>query len=298
MIFFLLLLPLLAGICLLKLIHRYNFSATVKKLFLDFAHHAGRKYDVRQLAGLPEPVQKYFRHVLKDGQPYINTARLLHGGYFRTGQKKNWVKISGEQYFTTRRPGFIWKGKTSLFTAVDQYAGGMGRLQVFLMGIMRVVNGHGPAYDQGELLRWISESVWFPTNLLPSEHLQWLPIDATRAQLVFTAGYVEAFLIVTFSKKGEIIQMETQRYMGEGNLQSWLVKVANYREINEVCIPTKAEAIWRLATGDFSYARFHVLTLQYENGREFSNRDNQRITITHRNPKMADREKEMKQQIY
>ncbi len=263
MIFVLLFISLIAGICTLKLILQFNFSKQVKTLFANSPHYSGKRYNVRQLTGLPDPVQRYFLHVLRDGQPYINTARLTHDGYFKIGQDKAWVKIKGEQYFTTCRPGFIWKGKTSQFTAIDQYILGKGRLQVFLMALMRIINGQGESYDQGELMRWISESVWFPTNLLPAEHLNWLPIDATKAQVIFRAGPTKASFIVTFDKKDEIIQMETRRYMGKGDLQPWVAKMTNYKEINNIIVPSRAEAIWRLAGGDFSYARFHINTLQY-----------------------------------
>jgi hypothetical protein len=38
-------------------------------------------YDHAQLADLPAPVQRYFRHVLKPGQPYIRSVRLRHDGH-------------------------------------------------------------------------------------------------------------------------------------------------------------------------------------------------------------------------
>ncbi len=41
-------------------------------------------YDPAQLTDLPAPVQRYFRHVLKPGQPYLRTVRLRHDGQFKT----------------------------------------------------------------------------------------------------------------------------------------------------------------------------------------------------------------------
>ena len=40
---------------------------------------AGR-YDIREIEGLPAPVQRYFRAVLKDGQPFIATATFELAG--------------------------------------------------------------------------------------------------------------------------------------------------------------------------------------------------------------------------
>ena len=49
---------------------------------------SARVYHESQLAGLPAPVQRYFRHVLREGQPYLRGLRLRHGGQFKTDLKK------------------------------------------------------------------------------------------------------------------------------------------------------------------------------------------------------------------
>jgi hypothetical protein len=40
------------------------------------------RFDARESADLPQPVQPYFRAVLKDGQPLIVAARVSHEGTF------------------------------------------------------------------------------------------------------------------------------------------------------------------------------------------------------------------------
>lgn len=49
------------------------------------------RYDEKELEGLPAPVQRYFRAVLKDGQPIVAAARVEHIGTFN-------LKLSGEQW--------------------------------------------------------------------------------------------------------------------------------------------------------------------------------------------------------
>ena len=260
---------LTAGFFAWKLVLAGRFTAQVKTLFSLSKGFSGKKFSYGQLEGLPSPVQRYFKHVIKDGQPYINSARLMHDGQFRAGLDKDWADIAGQQYFTTGTPGFIWKGKTSQFTAIDQYVDGKGSLQVFLMSIVRIANGSGEKYNQGELQRWLCESVWFPTNLLPGEQLQWSAIDDHTATLAFTNEGQTVSFVVTFNQANEIVQMETRRYLGESGLENWVTKMSDYQELNGVKIPATAEALWRLAGGDISYARFHVKRLEYEIGKEF-----------------------------
>lgn len=64
------------------------FNKEVKQLFSQSKNISDKTFSYRQLAGLPEPVQRYFKHVLKEGQPNISYVRLKHNGKFKTSLKK------------------------------------------------------------------------------------------------------------------------------------------------------------------------------------------------------------------
>ncbi len=151
-----------------------------------------------------------------------------------------------------------------MFTARDTYIVGKGRLTVLLFSLFKIVNSQGEKTDQGEVFRWIGESVWFPTNLLPSENLQWSPIDSSSTKLTFNHKDISVSYIVNFNDRNEITQMETKRYMGEDDLENWVGEFRNYKEINSVIIPTEIKAIWKLKTGDYSYARFNIKKIEYD----------------------------------
>lgn len=247
-----------------------RFKKQVQKLFSQSKNISDKKFSYQQIEGLPEPVRRYFKHVLKDGQPYGSYVRLKHVGQFKTDLKKNWVAIQGEQYFSTEKPGFIWKGTTSLFVAPDMYLANEGRLIATILSTVNVVDIHGKQqYNESELLRWLGESVWFPTNLLPSENLQWTAIDTSSAKLTFNHNGLSLFYIITFNDKGEIVQMETKRYMDEKRLETWIIKPNNYEEKNDMIIPVQAEVFWRLKEGDFSYAKFNVTEIEYNKPEKF-----------------------------
>ena len=219
------------------------------------------KYD--QLEGLPPPLQRYFKHVLNDGQPYISNVSFKHNGQFKTGLDKDWIDITGEHFATMEKPGFIWKGTTAMFTARDMYIEDKGRLVVALFSLYNIVDAKGESYNQGELLRWLGESVLYPTNLLPCDRLEWSPIDAQHAKLTFTYKGMSMSFIITFNQAGEIAQMETKRYMDENHLETWVINATDYKTMNGINIPSSFEVLWRLEKGDFSYARFNIQQLTY-----------------------------------
>jgi hypothetical protein len=246
-----------------------QFSKEVKNLFAQSKDISLQIYHQQQILDLPDPVQRYFNRVLKNRQPYISYARIKHGGQFKTAFNKPWINIQGEQYATTEKPGFIWKGTTKLFTARDMFIEDTGRLVVSLFSVFNIVDGKGPNYNQGELLRWLGESVMYPTNLLPGERLTWSPVDAQHAKLIFNYNGLSLNFLITFNEIGEIVQMETKRFMGETDLQSWVIKVADYKEMNQVLVPTTFEVLWRLEKGDFSYAKFNITEIEYNKAERF-----------------------------
>ncbi|MET3980265.1 hypothetical protein ABIB62_002394 [Mucilaginibacter sp. UYP25] len=104
----------IAGFCLLSILIKRiraanEFEQEVVELFALRDSLSDQAFSYAQLVGLPEPVQAYFRHVLKEGEPYINYVRLKHNGQFKTGLNNKWVDIVGEQYFTVKNPGLSGK---------------------------------------------------------------------------------------------------------------------------------------------------------------------------------------------
>jgi hypothetical protein len=93
---------------------------------------------------------------------------------------------------------------------------------------------------------------------LPGENLQWQPIDQVSARLIYKHKDLSVFYSVTFNDRDEIVEMGTERYMGNSGLEKWLVKCGDYQQRDGMLIPIKAEVLRRLKAGDFSYAQFRV----------------------------------------
>ncbi|MEO7210333.1 MAG: DUF6544 family protein [Chitinophagaceae bacterium] len=246
----------------------FHYKKNVASLFSNL-HFSEKIYEEKILSGLPAPVQRYFKHVLKPGQKYISCARLKHSGMFKSSDKDKFEKIKGEQYFTSVSPGFIWKGKTSLFTAIDMYLHCKGQLSVYLFSFLRILHGKGITYDQGELLRWLGESTWCPTNLLPAENLSWTAIDDRSANLLYKINELELSYKVFFNKENEIVSMQTKRYKGKEELQDWIGHFSVYKEMYGMIIPTLLEGAWIVQDEEQPYAIFEVDMIEFDVAEKF-----------------------------
>jgi hypothetical protein len=64
-------------------------------------------YGLPYFMGLPLPVQRYFRIVLKDGQPITTGVKLIQTGTFNMNEvKPNWKPFTASQRFNNTPSGF------------------------------------------------------------------------------------------------------------------------------------------------------------------------------------------------
>ena len=239
----------------------------IEKLFADSEHISGKVYTSNQIKDLPLPVQRYFKYSLKENQPYVSYARLQHGGEFRAS--KNWVSIKGEEYFTVKKPGFVWFGRVPLFSAKDIYIDGTGNLKVKLLSLIKIVDAKGRETDQGELLRWLGEAPLFPTALLPSENLRWEPMDNDSAKVIFTDENLTIEGVFCFNEEGQITEFKTKRYKDKHTLENFTGHYGDYRTVDGMKVPFYLEAVWNLESGDLSYAKFKIDRIEYNNPSKF-----------------------------
>jgi hypothetical protein len=147
--------------------------------------------------------------------------------------------------------------------------GNKGGLIATLFNVYNVVNAEGSQYDEGELQRWLAESVWFPTNLLPSDSVSWTAINGQSAKLSFNYKTVLFDFIVSFNAIGEIIMMEGRRFMTEKTKEKWICRMSNYIEINNVKIPFSDRAFWKLNDVEYCYAKFEIQKIEYNTPQKF-----------------------------
>lgn len=212
---------------------------------------------------VPAPVRRYFDNVLPPETKPPRTLSLTHTGQFRQKPEVDWSDIVGSEFFSIPEPGFVWLGKTRLFTAVDAYVAGDGMLRVWLFGRVPIVRAHGEKINQGELLRWVAEAPWYPWALLPSNTISWEAIDDHSARVTAMVDMLRVTGVFTFSADGYPERFTAERYK-EDSLEQWSGTYADYRQAEGVSIPHHVQVTWNLSEGDFTYAKFDVTGAEYD----------------------------------
>lgn len=231
-------------------------------------------YDAREIAGLPPPVQRYFRTVLQDGHPLVAAVQIRHAGQFNTGETQaQWRRFTSSQVTVTRRPGFDWDGRIGMGPGVrvfvhDAYVAGEGLLHAALLGLVSLADIRGTSeVAQGELLRFLAEAAWYPTALLPSQGVRWEALDDTAARATLTDGATTVALDVRFDTAGLISSVRAAaRYRTvQGVLVAtpWRGRFWSYAVRDGMRIPLEGEVAWELPEGVWPYWRGRITQIAY-----------------------------------
>ena len=233
------------------------------------------RFDLRELEGLPAPVQRYFRAVLKDGQPIIAAVTVeLAGTCNMSAAGEQWKPFTSRQRVVTRRPGFLWDAQVAMLPGVpvrvvDGYIAGEGLLHAAVLGLFTVADLHGGGeIARGELMRFFAEMAWYPTALLPSQGVRWDAIDDASANATIVDGPLTLTLLFRFNEAGLITSVRAEArgaMVGKEMVKiPWEGSWSDYQARDGMMVPLTGEAAWLRPEGRKPYFHGTLTSLTYE----------------------------------
>ena len=233
------------------------------------------RYDSREIETLPAPVQRYFRAVLKEGQPIISTVSVeLSGKFNMSATGEQWKPFTSQQRVITSRPGFLWEAQVSMLpgltvSVVDSYIAGKGLLHAAVLGLYTVADvSGGGEIARGEFMRFFAETPWYPTALLPSQGVRWDAVDDRSANATINDGPVALTLLFRFNDAGLIESFRAEeRGAMDGNKMAmvpWEGNWSNYQVRDGMTVPHTGEVAWMRPEGRRPYFIGTVTSVSYE----------------------------------
>ncbi len=232
-------------------------------------------YDLRELEGLPAPVQRYFRAVLKEGQPLVASVNVEHTGTFNMSETgEQWKPFRSTQRVITRRPGFVWDARIRMAPGMavhvhDAYVAGEGVLTAKLFGLLTVMKQPStPELAEGELVRFFAEATWYPTALLPSQGVRWEEVDSRSARATLVDSDISITMVFTFNDEGVVDTVRAEdrgRIIGGQVIPTpWQGRFWSYEMREGMLIPLDGEVAWLLSDGAKPYWRGRIQRIEYE----------------------------------
>ena len=221
-----------------------------------------------ELDPLPEPAQRYLRFMGVVGRPRDWSFRLGFTGNFRTGFGRPWMKCETLQY--NSRPALarifhirIRFGGLFPVIARDTYVQGRGRMLVRLLDLITVEDGKGEEYDIGELVTYLNDAVLLAPSMLLVPEIRWAAVDARSFDVSLTVHGRTVAARVTVDGKGAAKDFSTtDRFCADPENPKrlmrarWTTPVEGWGVIEGRRLPSRAQAIWHMPRGPYTYADF------------------------------------------
>lgn len=258
------------------------FFSTTQAVLTDLQAHslsADARVTEADLAEQPPVIQKWLKRTGVVGQPWQNSLYLKQIGRMRTTPDGAWLPFQAEQYFNAVLPGFIWQAQVQLLPGIsllgrDKWHQHHGQMEISALGLFPVVNAAGPEIDQGTLLRYLGELVWFPAAAL-QPRIKWREVSDNSAEGQLTVAGQSVKGMFYFDAQGHFSRMEALRYFDRKTgptLEKWRITAdpASLKTFSGIGIPTRYTVSWLLQEGDYSWLELEIAELTYNQPASFS----------------------------
>lgn len=221
----------------------------------------------QMLDSLPPVVQRWLKHANIVGREKAEWVFIRQTGTMRTSPEGKWVPFRAMQWFHTNDPGFLWLPDVKYargihVTGMDRFENGKGQMLLKALSLFPVLNAKGTEINQGSMVRYLAETIWFPSVALNS-YIRWKQTDSLQATATMTYKGTAVTGTFTFNTSGDVVSFEAPRYFfrkGGSTLENWFVQMDpdGYREFEGIRIPGRSSIIWKLKTGDYEWLRLEV----------------------------------------
>lgn len=246
----------------------------VKQKLNDFFSYPLResikKISEYNLKNMPEPIQKYLRKTEIIGKEKILRVRLKQKGKFKLKPDSKWKNFTAEQYINTENMSFLWYAKIKLMPlikvyVIDEFIEGKGKLIAKLFSLFKIVDESGPEIDQGEFMRFLSESTWYPTFFC-SENIQLNVLNNNTFEIRLGSEYQNISGNIIINKVGLIHKFTCERYYTNGDkkeLKKMTGYLSEYKKMDGIMLPTKFKVCWHLEKGDYCYIKGNIIDVEF-----------------------------------
>ncbi len=176
-----------------------------------------RRFTPDLLAGLDEPVRRYFSHAITDGAALPRGVRMTMSGRIKVGL---WLPFTAEQTIDGR--SFTWRarvgrGPLSPLRVADQYADGAGSTKGRLLGRVTLFDAHDTDTARSAAGRAAIESVVFaPPIVLPDRGVAWAAETESIIVARFDLSPEHPEVRVRIDEQGAIRAVSARRWGNAG----------------------------------------------------------------------------------
>lgn len=250
---------------------QHETDAKIRQLYDGIPTAPAAIVTAENVEQLPAPVAHWLTASGVVGKPIPRSVRLKQRGQMRTAADKPFMPVEAQQYFRVDRPGFVWRVRVKMMKLLpiagrDTFLDGHGRMLIKIASLFAVADVSDEKIDQGTLLRFLSEIVWFPAAAL-NPYITWEALGDNLARATMTYEGISASADFSFDERGRFTGLTARRYFGggpEAKLESWSVVVRDWRQLSGLNLPVAGDVIWNLESGDYHFFAWEITEVEYD----------------------------------
>jgi len=208
------------------------------------------RFDPAMVAGLDEPVRRYFTHALAAGAPLRRRVRLTLTGRIRVGA---WLRFDSVWEGDGR--SFSWRaaaGPARLLRVHDRFASGAGSMDVRLRRL-RLVHAENADTARSGAGRAALEAVWTPAALLPVHGVSWRADSDERIVATWDVEPERPELHLIIGPDGAVRSSRAQRWRdARRGYQPFGADVRAERAFGALTVPSRLAAGWGHGAADWA----------------------------------------------
>jgi hypothetical protein len=226
-----------------------------------------RVFERFSVAGLDEPIRRYFEHAIADGARIAPGLRLEMAGRIKVGP---WLSFAAEQEFTGH--AFTWRaraglGRFKVLHVVDSYAPGYGSTEGRLLGAVRFMRQADANTARAAAGRAAAETIWVPGTLLPGSGVRWRAIADDLIVATFSVPPERPELTLRISKTGAVRSISIMRWGNVGQKEFGYIPfggdVHAERRFDSLVLPSRVTVGWWYGTPRYEpFFEATILTAQ------------------------------------
>ena len=208
------------------------------------------------LAGLDEPVRRYFAHAIRSGAVLADTIRLTMVGRIKIGPV--WLAFTAEQEFDGHE--FVWRaragwGPLKPLQVVDQYRAGVGSIDGRIGGRLSFLHAADENTTRAAAARGAAESIWVPASLLPDQGVTWRAETPNLIVASFDVPPERASVRLTIDETGAVVSVSVMRWGNARQRDYGYIpfggRVSASRRFGDFVLPSRVSVGWWFGTPRF-----------------------------------------------
>ena len=199
-------------------------------------------------SSLDEPVQRYFRHAIRNGARTGRGVRLAMSGRIRVGP---WLPFSGIETCDGR--SFVWRARVGrgLLVVTDRFENGAGSTEGRLFGRIRLFRSADANTTRSAAGRAALEAIWAPRSLLPEHGVAW---RAESDEVIVASWDVPPEcpeVRLRIDDRGAVRSAWAQRWHGEAGYATCGCEVHAERRWGDLVVPSRVSVGWDFGTAAY-----------------------------------------------